>query len=617
MDEKYLELCKQVLEHVGGVDNIISVSHCATRLRINPKDKSLIDVEKVQEIDGVIGTRFSADQFQIIIGQHVSKVCDTFIAYTGIDSAKSNLEYQEQVKTKITPKTLVNMALETLAACLTPLFPIFIGAGIIKMIVVIIGPDIFNLVSADSDLYVLLNFVGDAGFYYFPIFAAWTAAKRFGASIPVSMFLASIMLHPALMGIVEAGNPFTVYGIPMTLVNYSSQFLPVLFTIWMLSKVQKYIEKYLPEVLHVAFMPVLSVLIMLPFMLCLFGPFGTEVGIIIGAAGTFLSDKLGPLAIGFFGGTYYFIIAFGMGYALFPIIMNALTTQGYDNLFWLSAIIATYALIGVVCGYVIRCKKEERGLAWSYAITLMLGGISEPLLYGVILRFRKAMKYLFLGGFVGGVFASLFSVKAYALGAGNILFFTVFAGGGKSNLIYGMICCAIAFTISFVLAVLFGFEEGKSDKLSEDEEQGVVNIYKPLEGEVIPIEEVNDVVFSEKQMGDGIAIVPSAGKLRSPINGEVVALFPTNHAVGIKADNGLEIMIHIGIDTVNLGGEGFKAHTKVGDKVKQGDLLVEFDLEKLTKMDYDLTTSVIVVSESKEINKYNEQEDGIVMCVQN
>lgn len=465
MEKKYLELCKQVLEHVGGIDNIISVSHCATRLRINPIDKDKIDVEKIEEIEGVIGTRFSADQFQIIIGQHVSKVCATFLEYTGINSSKSNLDYHEEVKTKITPKNLVNMALETLAACLTPLFPIFIGAGIIKMIVVIIGPDILNLVSDSSDLYVLLSFVGDAGFYYFPIFAAWTAAKRFGASIPIAMFLASIMLHPSLMGIVDAGTPFSVYGIPMTLVNYSSQFLPVLFTIWMLAKVQKLIEKYLPEVLQVAFMPVLSVLIMLPFMLCLFGPFGTEVGIVIGNMGNFLSEKLGPLAIGIFGGTYYFIIAFGMGYALFPIIMNALATQGYDNLFWLSAIIATYALIGVICGYVIRCKKEERGLAWSYAITLMLGGISEPLLYGVILRFKKAMKYLFIGGFIGGVFASLFSVKAYALGAGNILFFTVFAGGGKSNLIYGMICCAIAFAISFILAVIFGFEEGDETKV--------------------------------------------------------------------------------------------------------------------------------------------------------
>jgi Phosphotransferase system IIC components, glucose/maltose/N-acetylglucosamine-specific len=461
---KYVDLSKEILENIGGTDNVVSYTNCVTRLRIHTKDKSLIDTTKIKEIQGVLGTQFAGDQFQIIIGQDVANVADAFGKVSGINSGTPLQENLDLPKKKFSIKSFfTDTLIGNLSACVFPVLPIFMGAGMLKLIVNILGPNLLNVFSVNSDFLRLLSLVGDAGFYFLPIFIAWSAARHFKTSIPIAIFLGSILVHPALLKIVTDGSNFNVYGIPMTLVSYTNQLIPSILIVWIMSYVYKYVEKWIPESLRYVFVPLVTTLVMLPLMLCIIGPIGTYAGILIANIANWLVSTMGPLAVGLIGGLWYILVGLGMDKALLPIIFNQFSTQGYDNLFWLSAVVGTYALMGVALAYVIRCKKEERSLGISNAITLMAGGISEPTLFSVIFRFNKAIVWLFAGGFVGGVIASISGVKAYAYGAGNLLFFTVFAGNNGKTFVSGIIACVVSFAISFTLGIVFGFGEAKKD----------------------------------------------------------------------------------------------------------------------------------------------------------
>ncbi|MDY0394656.1 PTS transporter subunit EIIC [Virgibacillus halophilus] len=248
----------------------------------------------------------------------------------------------------------------TLSACVFPVLPIFMGAGMIKLIVNILGPNLLNWFSEDSNLLRLLGLVGDAGFYFMPVFIAWSAARHFKTSIPMAIFLGSILVHPELINIVTEGKDFSVYGIPMTLTTYTNQLIPSILIVWIMSYVYKYVEKVIPQSLRYVFVPMVTALIMLPLMLSFIGPFGTYVGILIANVVNWLAATVGPLAVGIIGGLWYILVGLGMDKALLPIIFNQFSTQGYDDLFWLSAVVGTYALMGVALAHVIRSKKRGK-----------------------------------------------------------------------------------------------------------------------------------------------------------------------------------------------------------------------------------------------------------------
>lgn len=463
MSVNFEELSSEILELVGGKDNILAVTHCVTRLRLSVKDQGLIKQEEIKKLKGIMGCQFSNGQFQIIVGQNVPQLSEEFCKLTGIKQGKvieENLD-TNIVKEKFTVKKLFSNAINGLSACIFPIIPIFVAAGIIKMLVTIIGPNMLNIAAADSDIIALLSFVGDAGFYFMPIFVAWAASKKFNTSTPVAIFLGAILIHPTLLAMVSEGAAFTVYGIPMTLVTYTSQLLPSILTVWILSYVHRFVDNYCPESLKYVLAPLADILIMLPIMLCILGPLGTLVGQVIASASVWLSNTIGPLAIGLIGGLWYLLVGLGMDKALVPVVLNQFATFGYDNLFWLSAVVATYSLIGVGLAFLLKCKKEDKSTAASSAVTLLLGGVSEPTIFGCIFRFKKAMLSLFAGGFAGGVAASILGVKAHTIGAGNAFFFTVFAGGDGSSFIPGIISCAIALVVGFTLAYILGFEDKK------------------------------------------------------------------------------------------------------------------------------------------------------------
>ncbi len=459
----YSMMSSEIIKGIGGKDNVSFFTHCVTRLRFNLKDKALVNIDEIEKISGVIGCQWVGDQLQVIIGQEVEDVYETICELEGFkreDIVKEDIEPDSQKRERFSFNYLFNkIIIGTISECVFPIYPIFVGAGIIKMFVTILGPNLLNIFPAESNVLTLLNFVGDAGFYYFPIFVAWTAAKKFNTSIPIALFLSAVLVHPTLVKMVADGTKFTVFGIPMTLVNYPNQLLPSILMVWVLSYVYKYIDKICPKSLKTAVVPACTVIIMLPITLCILGPIGSYCGTLIAIVAKWLVSTVGPLAVGLIGGLWYVLVGLGMDKALIPIILNQFATQGYDDLFWLSAIVATYALIGVALAFAIRSKKEERAMNTSNALTLILGGVSEPTIFGCIFRFKKAMIWLFTGGFIGGIIASILQAKAYTIGTGNILFFTVCAGGDGSSLVPGIIACAAAFSVSFILSLLFGFTE--------------------------------------------------------------------------------------------------------------------------------------------------------------
>lgn len=592
MSRKYEELCKKILADIGGKENVLGAIHCVTRLRITLKDQGLVNQENIKKIKGVLGCQFNSGQFQIIIGQYVGEVCEEFCKLSGINMGASIDEKLDEIPEKFSIKEFINKKIiGTISECVFPILPIFVGAGLIKMLVTILGPNLLDLFSAKGNVLTILTVVGNAGFYYLPIFVAWTAAKKFDTSIPIALFLSSILIHPDFISIVEKGDPFSVFGIPMKLVNYGNQFLPTILMVWILSYVYRYINKFCPDTLKYVLVPLASLLIMLPITLCAVGPLGTYCGIAISKVANWLASSIGPLAVGLIGGLWYFLVGLGMDKALVPVIANQFANFGFDNLFWLSAIFATYALIGVSVAYIFRSKKEERSLGVSNATTLIVGGISEPTIFGCIFRYKKAMAWLFLGGFIGGCLAAILHVKAYTMGIGNILFFTVFAGGDGKSLIPGIICCIVSFLISCILGILFGF----SDKVVKENSDSL-RITSPVQGKVIELSEVDDPTFSKELIGTGCAILPSKGEVVAPFDGKVETVFPTKHAIGIKRTDGLELMIHIGLNTVNEKGEGFFAKVKDGEEIKKGQTLIDFDLAGLQKKGYDMTTLVIVTS---------------------
>ncbi len=593
--KNYDVLCQAILKEIGSKDNVSFVTHCMTRLRMNLKDEGLVDMEAVKKIPEVLGCQFSGEQFQIIIGPEVSEVYQDFLKNAGME----NQGYGGEVEKKaFTWKDIPKKIMDAVIGSITPIFPVISAAGIIKLLAALLGPSMLGLLPADSDLIVLLTFVGDAGFYYFPVYVAWSAAKKFNTSIPVALMLGAVMLHPSLVQMVSDGTAFSVFGIPMKLVSYTSQFLPSVLSVWILSYVYRFFDRVTPKFLKIILVPTCSLLVMLPVTLCLVGPMGSLLGEGVADGLVWLNGVIGPLAVGLVGGLWYFLVAAGLHQALAPIAFQNMASIGYDSIIAVGAITGTYAVMGLAAAYFLRCQKKDRPVAGANAVTCIVGGISEPTIFSVLLRYRSAMVSLFSGGFVGGVVGCLLHAKVYFFSSTNFLAGISFG----VDLVQGIIACGAAFMTSLIVGLALGFKkeigEGASGEVVKHSEKDIV--FSPLLGTVIPLEDVKDEAFSSGSLGDGCAVLPENGIVSSPFDGEVVALFPTNHAIGLRNPEGMEVLIHIGIDTVRSKGEGFTAKVAVNEKVKKGQTLIEFDLEGLKKKGYDLTTAVILTGGTAE-----------------
>lgn len=456
---KYTDFCNQILEKVGSKDNVSGAVHCMTRLRLNLKDRSVVDIDAVKGIKGVLGAQFSGEQFQIIIGQHVSEVYPEFCAIAGLGAAAAideNLDKEPFDIKKVPAKML-----DYISGSIAPILPIMMGAGFFKMFYAILGPDLLNLLPNESQLMQTLYIVGNAGFYFMPLFVAWGAAKKLNTSIALSILLGCLLVDPNIINIVTAGEPFSIYGvIPMQLNNYTQSVLPTLLTVWALSYVFRFFDKHMPKAIKIIGVPFCTLIVMVPLMFCALAPVGNWIGMLLSAFFSGLYNIAGPLAIALIAAFWPFMVATGMHIAVIQIALLNITTMGFDPIVLAGSNIANYALMGMTVAYFLRTKGEEKQMASANVITLIVGGISEPTLFGILLRNKQAMVCQIVGGFIGGLVGGIMGVAVYTLGASNFLTVLQYAGGPGANFINACIACAIAFAASLAVGIVIGFGDG-------------------------------------------------------------------------------------------------------------------------------------------------------------
>lgn len=581
----YRITARELVKELGGDSNITKVTHCATRLRFILKDESVVDSAKVSKIPGVITTVQAGGQYQVVIGNHVKDAFGFVMELVTVDENAGGSE-----KNKV---GVFNRIVDVISSIFAPFLYTLAACGILQGILGILVA--LNWIDTSGGTYQILNFVSWTAFTFLPVLISITAAKKFGANTYMAVVIACALVCPDYINMVNSGADVHFLGIKVQLLSYTSSVIPIILSIWVASYVQKFFDKYLPIVVRNLFSPMLTIAIMVPLTLLVFGPIGNTIGNSIGGVYNFLYG-LSPIVAGVIvGGLWEVLVIFGVHWGITPVTVGNYATLGYDTFTGLQAS-AVFSQAGAALGVFFKTKnKEMKGVSLSAAVTGLFG-ITEPAIYGVNLRLKKPMICGCIAGAVAGGVAGAFHAVSWSYNMPGIATIPAYFKSGHSSAFIGfLISIVIAFVLGAILTFIFGFEE--DDTASDDhvlsEGATVVEIASPAKGRVIPITEVKDEVFASKGMGDGVGIISEEGKVYAPISGSVEALFPTGHAVGLAAD-GVEVLIHIGINTVELDGKGFQAHVQQGDTVKKGDLLVTFDKERMEKEGYDSTIIFIV-----------------------
>ncbi|GGP08488.1 beta-glucoside-specific PTS transporter subunit IIABC [Oceanobacillus neutriphilus] len=595
------QLAKEILKLSGGEKNISNVTHCVTRLRLSVNDTKEIKTEDLKALPHVLGVNIVGSQLQVILGGKVHAVHDAFVPLVNTSN-----ENQEPGK-KEGKQNLVSRFLDTLAGIFVPIIPAIIGAGLLKGIIIFLM--FYELVSTDSDLFKFLDVFSDAAFYFIPVLLAFSSAARFKANPYIAVAIAGILIHPNLIAMMDESASLSFLGIPIAHASYASSVLPIILGVWFMSYVEKWLTRFIPQILKTILVPLLTLLIVAPVILAVLGPIGTITGNAIGQGFIDLYMSYGILAGAILGATYPFLVIMGMHVGFTPVMVQSLSKYGVDYMMALF-VASNSAQAGATFAVYTKTKnKNFKALAGTAALNAFIG-ITEPALFGVTARLKKPLIAVSIGGAIGGAFAGAFHVEAAGMGTGPIAGIPLFLG---NTFIYFVIASIISLVIGFVLTLVIGFEDvpeanaGVIDTSNTDSkvpEEIVTNIIadqkilSPITGEVVPLNQVNDKVFSQKMMGEGIAIQPNVGKVVAPFDGAVEMVFETKHAIGLKSYDGCELLIHVGLDTVELKGEHFKAHVESGQEFKAGDLLLEFDIGQIKKAGFEITTPVIITNSS-------------------
>lgn len=458
--EKFQKIASDILNAVGGKDNISLVTHCMTRLRLNLKDESIPNQEEIKKISGVIGVVNTGGQLQIIIGQTVPKVYSAFCKEAGMKEQSAVDEKLDEKTEKLTPKRIGSNILNYLSGSMTPMIPAMITAAMFKTLQVIIGPDMLGIASAESDIYLLCSFLYSAFFYFLPIFLGFTAAKKLNMNPIMGIYAAALLLVPDFMALADAGTSITVYGIPTSVNNYSQTVLPVILTIWVMSYVERFFKKVVPDVLSTIFAPFLTMVVMVPLELCLLAPLGSILGGYIGNGLLAFGAVGGFIAVAVVAGLWEFLVMTGMHQILIVFGITAMMTNGVDTFVLTAGGYATWAAFGMALGAFLRLRnKNEKSLALGYFISGVLGGVTEPVLYGIGFKYKRPFIAMAIAGFCGGLYAGITQVGTYVMGATNFLAVLGYVGGGTTNMINGCIGVAISLIMSAVLTYFFGFTE--------------------------------------------------------------------------------------------------------------------------------------------------------------
>ena len=611
----YKKISQDILTNLGGKDNVKELSHCMTRLRFKLNDSSKANKDKISSIEGVITVVQSMGQFQVVIGNKVTKVYDEIIKLvpeSGVSS--SNTETTEK-------QSIGNTILAAVSGIFTPTIPAIAGSGMIKGILSVLAMFYMNKYGInikESQSYIILNALADAVFFFMPIILGYTAAKVFKTSEIISMIIGGTLCYPAFTALMTGEAAVNFLGLPVTKATYTSSVIPIIIAVWVLSYVEKFLKKYVPEVLKIIMVPTLALLIMLPATILLFGPIGIYLGNGINFSYKYIYG-LSPILCGaFIGGLWCVLVIFGAHRALLPIGINDVATTGRQNLLAFAGA-ANFSQAGSALGVFFKTKnKQLKTISMSSSVTALFG-ITEPAIYGVNLRLKKPMICAVICGAIGGGIMGLGGAYGNAFANQGILTIPVYAEAGTVAFLSYLAGCSIAFFGSAILTYIVGFDDIKNDDSDEVSSNTSLeslpvsddlDITSPIEGNVIPLTKVKDDVFSSKVIGDGVAIIPSKGIIKAPADCTVVSLFPTLHAIGLKLNNGAELLVHIGLNTVELEGKYFEKFVNQGDTVKKGSSLISFDMDKIKAAGYDITTPIVVsnTGEFSEIKPYENQQ---------
>ena len=598
----YKELAEIILKNVGGEDNIKSFTHCATRLRFVLKDESLANGKALKAQKGIMGVVSSGGQYQVVVGSDVP------IVYREL-KALGSFEGGETDGGKEDGKSGFVKVLETISGIFTPIIPAITGAGILKAVMALFS--VFGLIDKSSKTYEILTVFADSAFYFLPFLLAYSSAKKFRCSTVLALSVAGILLHPSFGAMLKEGGA-SFAGIPVISATYSSSVIPIILSIWFMSYVEPIADKISPKAIKFFTKPLITLVVTGAAAILGLGPLGAIVGDYIAKGIDFLdryASWLVPMVIGVFSP---FLVMTGTHYGLIPIGINNIATAGFDTIVGPGMLGSNIAQGGAAFAVALKTKnKEFKQLASSAGITAVCG-ITEPAMYGVNLKLRKPLIPVMIAGGVSGLFMGFMGVGRYTAGSPGLLALPGYIGtDGFSNILNAVLGCAIAFAIGFAGTFFIGFEDIPAEdadgaaetdsakpetKAESAHSSGEITVSAPVSGEAVSVKKVPDPTFAEEILGKGAAIVPSEGVITAPDDGKIENIPESGHAVAMVLKNETEVLIHVGIDTVKLGGKHFKVLAKNGDSVKKGQPLIEFDLEAIKKEGYNPITPVIITN---------------------
>lgn len=611
---KYESLAKEIVKQIGGKENVSGLTHCITRLRFKLKDESKANDDVLKNMDGVVTVMKSGGQYQVVIGNHVAEVYADVCPLIGLDEKATTAAAEEE-------KEKTNL-IDIVSNIFQPILGVMSACGMLKGLNALFVA--LGLYTDAAGIYTMLNGIGDALFMFLPMFLGYTSAKKFGLKPMLGLAIGAAMCYPALQGstLSAAGEPLytlfsgtvfesdiymTFLGLPIIAMDYTSTVIPVIFIVYFASKCEKFFNKFIPDLVKFFFVPMLVLLVALPIGFMIIGPVSTFGSMLISQF-VFKIREFSPLLAGaVVGGTWQILVIFGMHWGFIPVYINNMVTLGYDNVM-MPFFGCTFATAGVVLAIFCKTKdKKMKELALPNFISSIFG-VTEPAIYGITLPMKKPFIVSCIVGAIVGGFYGQFNFRKFFAGGMGIFEFPAMINpdGTNGNIIVAIIGAALAIVLAFVMMFVVYREketapEQASEKIEEKPEvqNGLLKkevIASPLKGDVLPLTECKDEAFAMGILGKGVVIIPEEGKVVSPVNGTLTTIFPTLHAMGITSENGVEMLIHIGMNTVELNGKYFTAKAKQGDKISVGDVLVEFDKDAIAAEGYSIETPVLVTN---------------------
>ncbi len=639
---KYEDLAKEIVKNVGGKENVSSLTHCITRLRFKLKEESRANDDVLKKMEGVVTVMKSGGQYQVVIGNHVPEVYADVLPLLGAEDESPGNEDDAP------SGSLFNRAIDAISGIFQPILGIMAACGMVKglnALFVAIG-----LYRDTGGAYLVFNAVGDGLFHFLPLFLGYTAAKKFRLKPMIGLVIGAIMCYPAVQNstlsqggealyTLFAGTMFesdvytTFFGIPMITMDYTGTVIPVIFVVYFASKCERFFSKFVPDLVKFFFVPMLTLLVAIPVGFLAIGPVAVFGSTMIAEAVISVRNFSPLLAGAIVGGTWQILVIFGLHWGFIPVYINNIMTNGYDNVM-MPFFACTFANSAVVLAIFWKTKdKKLKEMAFPNFISGIFG-VTEPAIYGILLPLKKPFVISCIAGCIGGGFYGAFNFRKFMMGGMGIFEFPAMIepDGSLGNLIVAGVGVVLTMVISFTATMIFYREDApaaeepaepanvsvqeaeKTEASAQQKEKQLVNrleIASPIKGKVVKQADMKDEAFGSGALGKGVAVQPEEGKVYAPADGVISALFPTLHAIGITTDTGAELLIHVGLDTVQLNGEGYRASVSEGDRVKKGALLLEFDIALIKSRGFSTETPVLVTNAEDYLDVVETSADRV------